>query len=433
MISIKKPKVFIPLIAVVVAVVVVLIVVLGNPQASSAAVLQSVSSVISSTSASNRYSGIVETQKGENVAFDTSQKLDKLLVKEGDTVKKGAPLFSYNTDSINLAIQKLQVENEIRQNTIKSNNEQIARYQNMMANASGSEQITYNAEIQQLQADNSQLEYDIKTKAAEIEAKQKSLENSTVTSPIDGTIKKILDPSSLSGDNPNADPSAFITITASGNLRVKGSVGEQNIYEINVGTNVIVRSRVSTAETWSGTVASIETQSTESDQKDMTYYSPMPAESSTKYPFYVDLESTEGLILGQHVTIEVDYGQAEARQGIWLSSAWLTFEGDNAYILAAKTASGPAEKRLVTLGEYDPNLDEYEIVSGLSEAEYIALPEASVENPDLPGNGDSPMDGEYPGGGNGISAGVPAEALPDSAGSVYEAPVEGFAEEIPVK
>lgn len=379
--SIKSPKVFVPIIAIVVVIVVVLVLVLGGSSSSeSTVVLQSVKSVISQSSAVNRFSGVVETQKTESVAFDTTQKLDKLFVAEGDVVKKGDALFSYNTDSINLAIQKLQVENEISQNSINTNNSQITQYQNMMSGATASEQITYTAQIQELQAQNAQLEYNIKTKTAEIAAKQKSLENATVTAPIDGTIKKIADlyGSSDSDSGSTTDASAYITITAAGNLRVKGTISEQNIAEITAGTRVIVRSRVDNTETWGGTVTSVVTSSTETSDSSNSYYSSSSGESSSKYPFYVDLDSTDGLILGQHVTIEVDYGQGEQKEGIWLNSIWLTFDGENAYVMVSRTANGTPEKRQVTLGEYDENLDEYEITDGLTEAEYIAIPEDNM-------------------------------------------------------
>ena len=40
---------------------------------------------------------------------------------------------------------------------------------------------------------------------------------------------------------------------------------------------------------------------------------------SSNYPFYVELESSEGLLMGQHVYMEMDYGQGEKREdGLWL-------------------------------------------------------------------------------------------------------------------
>ena len=99
-------------------------------------------------------------------------------------------------------------------------------------------------------------------------------------------------------------------------------------------------------------------------------------ESASKYAFYVNLDSIDGLMLGQHVTIEMDYGQGQAKEGIWLSSGWITQEEDGtAYVWAAKSGGAKLEKRTVELGEYDSNMDEYQIVSGLATSDYLAWPD----------------------------------------------------------
>lgn len=56
-----------------------------------------------------------------------------------------------------------------------------------------------------------------------------------------------------------------------------------------------------------------------------------------------------------------------------MASTELQQEGGSAYVWA-DDGNGRLEKRAVELGEYDPNLDEYEIVSGLSEDDLIAWP-----------------------------------------------------------
>ena len=55
---------------------------------------------------------MVETQKTEKVAFDTSKTLKELLVQEGQQVTKGTPLFTYDTQSIDLQIQQAELEIE---------------------------------------------------------------------------------------------------------------------------------------------------------------------------------------------------------------------------------------------------------------------------------------------------------------------------------
>ena len=194
---------------------------------------------------------------------------------------------------------------------------------------------------------------------------------------MDGTVESIADLETLLAGgitNPDGTQSTtYITILADGDYRVKGSVSEQNIYELSEGMPVIVRSRVDENQTWSGTISSIDTQA-ESNNNNMYSSS---GESASSYAFYVDLASIDGLMLGQHVTIEMDYGQGTPKEGIWLSSGWITQQEDGtAYVWAAKSGGARLEQRTVELGEYDSNMDEYQILSGLETSDYLAWPDA---------------------------------------------------------
>ena len=105
------------------------------------------------------------------------------------------------------------------------------------------------------------------------------------------------------------------------------------------------------------------------------YYSSDSSSSTTssKYPFYVELDSTDGLIVGQHVYIELDYGQdTTALEGIWLDMSYLVMDENETYVWA-RNDNGKLEKRNVTIGNYDENSGRYEILEGLSESDYIAV------------------------------------------------------------
>ena len=52
-----------------------------------------------------------------------------------------------------------------------------------------------------------------------------------------------------------------MTILATGDYRVKGSIDEQNVYNLSVGQAVVVRSRVDETMTWTGTISAIDTES----------------------------------------------------------------------------------------------------------------------------------------------------------------------------
>ena len=323
----------------------------------------------------NRYSGIVETQKTEKVTFDSNKQLAELFVKEDDHVREGDPLFSYDTASIDLDIQSAELEIERLQQTIENDNQQIEQLDKDMQKAKDADKPAFAAQIKELQAEVAESEYNIKTKEREIEGLKATMENSTVFAPIEGTITHVGDPSNPAASmdyDPNGE-SAFIVILADGDLRIKGSISEQNIYNIYVGAPVLIHSRIDDTLIWTGMVSVIETQ-TEQNENEPIYYE--GGERASKYPFYIDLDDPEGLMLGQHVIIELDYGQGEEREGMYLNSGWLLQEESGTYIWACKEG-GKLEKRKLELGEYDENLDEWQILSGLSITDYIAWPDDS--------------------------------------------------------
>ena len=90
----------------------------------------------------------------------------------------------------------------------------------------------------------------------------------------------------------------------------------------------------------------------------------------------MELEDTQGLILGQHVYLEVEAEEGETA-GPSISSTFICFDEDGGtYVWAERR--GKLTRQDVTLGEYNPMLDTYEIVDGLTEEDYIAFPDGEL-------------------------------------------------------
>ena len=107
------------------------------------------------------------------------------------------------------------------------------------------------------------------------------------------------------------------------------------------------------------------------------YYGAGSAETtSSSYSFYVMLDSSDGLLLGQHVYIEKDLG--EEQSGIWLDEGYIVNADSKPYIWT-EDDKGKLEKRNVTLGDYNEETYQYEIKSGLEESDYIAFPQDFLE------------------------------------------------------
>ncbi len=330
--------------------------------------VETVESLTAANSGSqSRYSGIVEAQETWEVNKDAEREIKEVFVKKGDMVEEGAKLFEYDMDEVASEIQQAQLELEGMQNDISNLQSQINQLTKERNSVSADEKFEYTADIQEKQNSIKQTEYNIEGKKAEIQKKQESMDKAVVTSKIAGVVKSINE----SGMDMMGESAAYMTILAVGDYRVKGTVSETNVQFLSEEQPVILRSRVDEEQTWAGKISKIDTQNEE--QGNNNDDSSGGAEKATKYPFYVALDSTEGLMMGQHVFIELDQGQTEEKEGLWLFEAYIVQEEESAYVWA-DNGKNRLEKREVELGEYDENLGAYEIVSGLSGEDAIAFP-----------------------------------------------------------
>ena len=366
---IKQHKLpFIIAAALIVAALVLFLVLRGGGSSEGAVYVQSVRDLSGGIGSVHQFSGVAESQKTEKIARDAQKTVKEIHVAAGDSVKKGDKLFSYDTELMQLDVQQAQLEIESMQNTINTANSQIAQYQRERQSASGSERMAYDAQIQQLQAEVNSNTYQLKTKQADLERLKQGLENADVLAPADGTIDKVgTIEEALDAEN------TMVTLRNGGDLRIKGSVSEQNVMSISVGDPVIVRSRVDKLVTWSGTIDSIDTGSAQQSEESGMYMEGGNDRASF-YSFYVNLENDEDIIMGQHVIIEPDFGQGAAKQGLWIPAGFVVDPEGEAFVWAANSRM-KLEKRPVVLGEYDPDLDLFQIAEGLDNDSLIAWPD----------------------------------------------------------
>lgn len=327
----------------------------------------------------DRFSGVVEPQKTWDIQVSSDKKVDEILVKEGDEVKVGDELFTYNTEEMEENLAQAEIDLDRLANEIDQTNEQIASLKKEKASAGADAQLSYTTQINTAENDIKRKEYEQKSKKMEIEKLKNSIANATVTSEMDGLVKSINSSESSGMNSMTGEEEAFMTILATGDFRIKGTVNEQNMSAIVEGQPVIVHSRVDDT-TWQGTLTAVDIQNPEKNEN-MYYSSDGSTDSSSNYPFYVELESVDGLMLGQHVYIEMDYGQAEEREGLWLDSYYIVQEEDKAYVWAANSKDR-MEKREVTLGEFDEEMQQYQITDGLTEEDYIAFPDEFISEGD---------------------------------------------------
>lgn len=311
------------------------------------AYVQKISAMNGSASVMDRYGGVVESQQTADYKMDSGRTIEQIFVVPGQSVAEGTPLFRYSTtDAANkVASANLEIENC---------NNQIS----ILASSGNSTDI-------QLQI--RQFQYQIQVQQQEIAGYQKEIDNADVKASFDGVVKTVNE-TGLSADGMEAP---IVTVAKTGEFRIKGTVSEQSIGMFSPGMEVFVRSRVRENQVWHGMVESVSSEP-EQNNNDRYFYG--GGESASKYPFYVTLDSTEGLMLGQHVYIEPDFGQGAKKEGLWLDMSFVTYDdAGNPFVWCG--TSGRLKKQAVTLGETDEETGQTEILSGLDENDLIGWPD----------------------------------------------------------
>ena len=322
----------------------------------------------------DRFAGLVVSENVAQVNKDGDKKIDQLLVKEGDDVQEGQELFSYDTEELQLTLDKQRLELEQLKASIENYTEQIADLEADSKRVSAADKLQYTIQIQSTQVDLKEAELNLKAKEAEVAKSENILENATVVSPVTGRVQSINE----NGMDNYGNPLAYITIQQAGSYRIKGTLGELQRGGIMEGTRIQVISRTNGEDRWFGTVTLVDYENPVQGNQNDYYYVGSTDEmtASSQYPFYVELDSTEGLILGQHVYLELEAEEAQG-SGLSIDMFFLCYDEDGSTYVWAENR-GKLEKRPVTLGEMNYMMNTVEILEGLTEADYIAFPDGEL-------------------------------------------------------
>ena len=339
--------------------------------------VQSVSMIcgLGSVGLADRFAGIVSPLGETKIKKVDSMAVSDIRVKVGDTVKEGDVLFTYDLSEARSNLEMAQLELEQLNATLEDQKAEVDRIQKLMDETyDDATKRQYSLDLRTAKVNVLTTQGNIATKKKDIEKLKTSTKNAAVTSPVNGEVQSI-NADGSTDNNGNALP--FMTVVETGGFRVKGYVNENNASVLTQGTAVVIRSRVSD-QTWKGSIDSIDWNNAQQTRSD---YGDSDTAMSSKYPFYVKLEGKgDGLLMGQHVYIEPDYGQEDETDAnaINLPSYFIN-DADGSPWVWAKNSKDKLEKRNLKLGEYNGETDTYPVLDGLTAEDYIAFPDDSLK------------------------------------------------------
>ncbi|MEE0955204.1 MAG: efflux RND transporter periplasmic adaptor subunit [Eubacterium sp.] len=338
----------------------------------------------------NRYAGVVESQDTWSVNLEQDATVAEVYVSEGDEVKKGDSLFRYDSDKYQTDLEQADIDLTRMNNELKSIQDAIDTLTKQMNKASGTDKTNLSLQVEEQKLSLQQKQLDIESKQNDIDKLNDRIKNAVVKSQIDGVVKKINNSNNSGsqiymGDSTD-DSNAFITIMQTGDLRVKGTVNEQNVSALTEGSPVIVHSRADKDKTWHGTISKIDTDKTAQNSQSGVIYSGNEdsSVSSSKYNFYVELDDSSDMMMGQHVYIELDMGQEEENgssdteaKGISLYEFLIDETDPDHPFVWADNGKGKLVKKEVQLGDKNEETGTVQVLSGISEEDAIVQPDGT--------------------------------------------------------
>ena len=332
----------------------------------------------SAATSADKFAGMVVSENVVEIERDTEKQIQELYVAAGDTVRVNEKLFEYDTDTLSLTIDKQQLELDKLTQQIKDLTTQKTNVEKQIKTEKAKKKKDQNADLlvsldiqlRSVNADLTTANYEKKTKQAEMNYNKDMLKNAVVRSPIKGTVRSV---------NENGSP--YITIQQAGAFQVKGMLSELSLGSgIMEGVAVTILSRTDPTASWTGTVSLVDYNSGASDEQDNMFGGGDAMSTSTSYPFYITLDSTNGLLLGQHVYIQISAAavgddllripEHYVMDVLMDEETWTT----TGTVWGVNPETGKLTKLTVTLGEFDPTYGTYVILEGISAEDYLADP-----------------------------------------------------------
>ena len=329
----------------------------------------------------NRYSGVVEAKNVVKLDPDKDLTVKECFVAAGDKVVKGQRLFSYDVESMQIAFEQLQLDILGLENGIQTGEAKVESLKKYLLRIAEFKKYEVQLQIQTEELEIRKKEYDLAGKRKQAEDMEKALKNTVVYAPVTGKVRSVKS-SDSSGDQDmgygeGTQSTAYITIVAGNDYCVKGTVSEQTIHTLQEGMDVRILSRVDDS-IWPGRIYKINTEETKQNGSRYYYYDSGSGEQASKYDFFVELDNNEGLLMGQHVYIELGSG-ADQESDALLLPLYYVVENEGQPFVYAADGENRIEKRTVTLGDQDEENGTVAILDGLSYLDRIAFPDETVQ------------------------------------------------------
>jgi HlyD family secretion protein len=308
--------------------------------------------------------GTLQLMEEQKLYFDPQKgKVKKILVKEGDKVKKGTPLVIYENEQWEL--EKEQVLLSIESSNIKIHHieqqlEELEKKEKELKKQVGEKEAKKQMESErnQLQMEKKMANLELKQQIIQKETIEKKLSELKVKSEVDGVVMSI-DENVLANTGENMKP--FLHIGSLNKWKVEGMISEYDSLKIKEGQPVTLTSDVIPEEKWKGKVMKIGLLPEQGNEM------PNSSNAAVQYPVEVLVEDQNlPLKPGFKLIMEIE---TERKKVNVIPLTAVKQEDNDQYVFVVK--NGKAVKKVIKTGIAS---DKYmEITSGLTKEDIVVV------------------------------------------------------------
>ncbi len=284
-------------------------------------------------------SGTLKLAEEQTIYYNPEKgDVDEILVKEGDDVAQGTPLFTYKNSQLLLDQKQNKLQQESADLELNSLKKQLNNVINLLKE---------DKENEELKSERNQLE--LQVKQANIEIEKLKLEKETIAgkiadlhvkSTINGKVVEINEDAAAVSNQMESKP--FIRIGSLNQMIVEGLISEYDSLRIQEGQTVTLKSEVVPDQIWTGKVNYISYLPNETN----TGSEVNGGNGSVQYPIEIAVDNGNiGLKPGFQLIVEIETEKYKANT---LPVTTVQQENNQNFVYIVK--DGIVERREVTVG-----------------------------------------------------------------------------------
>ncbi|MGF9964026.1 efflux RND transporter periplasmic adaptor subunit [Bacillus rhizoplanae] len=304
----------------------------------------------------------------------TKGKVKDIAVKEGQEVKKGDKLFSYDNEEINLQMQQAEIDQKMASMRSDQGTKKIDSLKKEIKKAKDSgagKEVLEPLESQLSELEMTQKTADLEKEKGNLhmeELKKKQAEL-TIYSNFAGVVQKLdKDATQGSAQAMGGQGKPFLQIASKDPFQVQGTLTELQKSQIQKDQTVTVTAKAAPKKKWTGKVIEVSEYPTSADVNAQAMAGAEAGQNMSYYTYKATLDSQDGLSPGYHVSLQVNL---ENKKMIAVPRKSIVEEKDDAFVYVED--KGKLRKQLVKKGSSDG--DWVEVLEGVTVGQKV------VENP----------------------------------------------------